>query len=125
MYRPKCFKGLLSLLAIAVTGFLSPVFAIDLLELPAVQSGSATRALLLDVTARGDQSFAAVGQYGVIVVTQDDGETWEQAVVPASVALTGVSFPTPASGWAVGHDGLILHSGDGGKTWQNNWTVTS
>jgi photosystem II stability/assembly factor-like uncharacterized protein len=111
-------KRLLALLMLVVTGFISPAFAIDLLEMPAVQSGAATRTLLLDVTSRGDGSFVAVGTYGVIIESQDNGDTWVQAEVPASVALTGVYFPSPDSGWAVGHDGLILHSGDAGRTWQ-------
>ena len=84
----------------------------------AVQSGAATRALLLDVVARGEKSFVAVGQHGVVIVTDDDGMSWNQAAVPASVALTGVHFPTADSGWAVGHDGLILHSSDGGQNWE-------
>jgi photosystem II stability/assembly factor-like uncharacterized protein len=111
-------KRLLVFLTIAVTGFLSPVFAVDLLEMPAVQSSAATRTLLLDLENRGERSFVAVGTYGVIIVSDDNGESWVQSEVPASVALTGVSFPSPESGWAVGHDGLILHSADGGKTWQ-------
>jgi len=111
-------KRLLVCLTIAVTGFLSPAFAIDLLEMPAVQSGAATRTLLLDITPRGDESFVAVGTYGVVIESGDNGASWVQAEVPASVALTGVHFPSPDSGWAVGHDGLILHSGDGGRTWQ-------
>lgn len=111
-------KHLHSLFAIAILGFASPVSAIDLLELPAVQSGSASRALLLDVDARSDKAFVAVGQYGVIIASGDDGANWTQATVPASVMLTGVHFPTPDMGWAVGHDGLILNSADGGQTWQ-------
>jgi len=107
-----------TLLAAVVLGFTAPAFAIDLLELPAVQSGAAARALLLDVAARSEDSLAAAGTFGVIIVSSDDGETWAQASVPASVTLTGIHFPTPEKGWAVGHDGLILHSGDGGQTWQ-------
>ena len=107
-----------TLLAVAVLGFAAPALAIDLLELPAVQSGAASRALLLDVAARGEDSLAAAGTFGVIIVSGDDGKTWAQASVPASVTLTGIHFPTPEKGWAVGHDGLILHSGDGGQTWQ-------
>ena len=53
-------KRLLVLFTVAVTGFISPAFAIDLLEMPAIQSGAATRALLLDVTPRGEGSFVAV-----------------------------------------------------------------
>jgi photosystem II stability/assembly factor-like uncharacterized protein len=111
-------KFLLRLLAAAAMGLASPAFAIDLLELPAVQSGIATRALLLDVAPRGENGFVAVGEHGVILVSEDGGESWTQASVPASVTLTGVYFPTAEAGWAVGHDGLILHSGDGGHSWQ-------
>lgn len=117
MMKSAFLNRLLVLFAVTVTGFVSPAFAIDLLEMPAVQSGAATRALLLDVSARGEDSIVAVGTHGVIIVSDDNGETWSQAEVPASVALTGVHFPTPDSGWAVGHDGLILHSSDAGKTW--------
>jgi photosystem II stability/assembly factor-like uncharacterized protein len=110
-------KFLLPLL-LATFAWASPAFAVDLLELPAVQTGAASRALLLDITPRGPTGFVAVGEYGVILVSEDGGESWTQAQVPASVTLTGVHFPTPESGWAVGHDGLILHSGDGGHSWQ-------
>jgi photosystem II stability/assembly factor-like uncharacterized protein len=118
MIKPVYLKRLLLLFTIAVTGFSSPAFAVDLLELPAVQSGAASRALLLDTAVRADDALVAVGQHGVIIVSKDNGESWKQASVPASVALTGVDFPTSESGWAVGHDGLILHSNDGGETWQ-------
>lgn len=118
MMKPVYLKRLLLILAMAVTGLFSPAYAIDLLELPAVQSGAASRTLLLDTVVRADDALVAVGQHGVIIVSKDNGQSWAQASVPASVALTGVDFPTPESGWAVGHDGLILHSNDGGKTWQ-------
>lgn len=97
--------------------FMAPAHAIDLLELPAVKSGAASRTLLLDITPRGERSYVAVGTFGVIIISEDDGQTWEQAQVPASVTLTSVFFPTPELGWAVGHDGLILHSSDGGRNW--------
>jgi photosystem II stability/assembly factor-like uncharacterized protein len=111
-------KPLRTLIVMAVLGFATPASAIDLLELPAVQSEAASRALLLDVVARGDKSFAAVGQYGVIIISDENGANWKQAAVPVSVALTGVHFPTADSGWAVGHDGLILHTSDGGVSWE-------
>lgn len=98
--------------------FTTPAMAIDLLEQPAVQSDAATRTLLLDIIRKSDGSLAAVGTFGVIVVSEDDGANWTQASVPASVALTAVHFPSPEKGWAVGHDGLILHSSDGGQSWQ-------
>ena len=111
------FKFLLPLFAAAI-GWAPAALAVDLLDLPAVQTNTATRALLLDVTPRGEEAFVAVGEYGVILVSEDGGESWVQARVPVSVMLTGVYFPTDESGWAVGHDGVILHSGDGGHSWQ-------
>ena len=114
----KTIKRKVLLLVMLAMGWGSPLLAVDLLNLPAVQSAKATEALLLDVTPRGDGAFVAVGEYGVIIVSEDGGETWKQASVPASVMLTGVYFPTAQKGWAVGHDGLILHSTDGGHSWE-------
>ena len=110
-------KFLLPVIATAF-GWGSSAFAVDLLALPAVQTSSATSALLLDVSPRGEGAFVAVGEYGVILVSEDGGESWTQAQVPVSIMLTGVYFPTDESGWAVGHDGVILHSGDGGHSWE-------
>lgn len=115
----RTFKSisLSSLLAIVVMAYCTSVFGVDLLELPAIKSDAASKALLLDVTERPDGTLVAVGTHGVIILSDDFGSTWEQSSVPASVALTGVYFPTPDKGWAVGHDGLILHSADGGVSW--------
>jgi photosystem II stability/assembly factor-like uncharacterized protein len=77
----------------------------------------AARALLLDICAAGDRLVAA-GEHGVIVFSDDKGESWEQARVPASRMLTGVHFADARNGWAVGHDGLILFSQDGGESWR-------
>jgi photosystem II stability/assembly factor-like uncharacterized protein len=118
MINPFKCKSVCAMLTFLLVGVASSALAIDFLELPAVQSNKATKALLLDVTARGENAFVAVGEHGVILVSEDGGETWTQAAVPSSVALTGVYFATDQSGWAVGHDGLILHSNDGGHSWQ-------
>jgi photosystem II stability/assembly factor-like uncharacterized protein len=117
MAPPDC-RNLCTLFFVVLMACARPAAAIDLLEQPSVQSGAATRTLLLDVTTRDRDSYVAVGTFGVIVVTEDDGSSWQQAAVPVSIALTGVYFPTPQKGWAVGHDGVILHSSDGGKNWQ-------
>jgi len=116
----RSFKRTLYYLVLALLGLAlgSQAFAVDLLDLPAVQSEEASKALLLDVARSGEKTFVAVGEYGVVIVSEDGGETWSQAAVPASVMLTAVHFPTPEKGWAVGHDGLILHSADGGRSWQ-------
>jgi photosystem II stability/assembly factor-like uncharacterized protein len=62
--------------------------------------------------------LVAVGERGIIVYSDDAGNTWQQAQVPVSVGLTAVCFPSPQNGWAVGHGGVVLHTADGGKTWE-------
>ena len=89
---------------------------VDLPDRPAISSAAPARAVLLDVTAAG-RRLVAVGERGVVVLSDDDGQTWRQAKVPTSVSLTCVAFPTPVQGWAIGHAGTVLHTEDGGETW--------
>jgi len=89
----------------------------DLLELPALESQRAQQALHLAVTAAGER-LVAVGERGIVRLSDDRGHTWRQARhVPVSVALTAVAFVSASEGWAVGHSGVVLHSTDGGETW--------
>ncbi|MBI5441414.1 MAG: glycosyl hydrolase, partial [Deltaproteobacteria bacterium] len=81
----------------------------DLLLLPAVRSDRAASSMLLGV-ARAGARLVAVGEWGHILTSDDNGVTWAQASVPTSVTLTAADFPTPAKGWAVGHDGVVLHT---------------
>jgi photosystem II stability/assembly factor-like uncharacterized protein len=83
----------------------------------AMKSRYATESLLLGVTRAGTR-MVAVGEYGHVVLSDDDGKTWRQAKrVPSTVTLTAVAFVDEKTGWAVGHDTLILHTTDGGETW--------
>lgn len=83
----------------------------------AVQSKLATEALLLGVTRAGKR-IVAVGEYGNIVLSDDDGATWHQAKdVSTTVTMTAVHFADDKRGWAVGHDTLVMHTADGGETW--------
>jgi photosystem II stability/assembly factor-like uncharacterized protein len=59
----------------------------------------------------------AVGQRGHVLLSDDGGATWSQAVVPVSSDLTAVCFVTPERGFAVGHDGVVLATDDGGQSW--------
>lgn len=89
---------------------------IPLLDQPALQSAKASRAVLLAVTRAGER-LVAVGERGIILLSDDSGASWRQAQVPASVSLTSVQFVDAEQGWAVGHLGVVLHSADGGETW--------
>lgn len=88
----------------------------DPLDVPASFSSLAASSPLFSIAQAGKR-LVAVGQRGHILMSDDDGRQWQQAVVPVSTDLTAVHFPVPAKGWAVGHDGVILHSTDGGRTW--------
>ena len=89
----------------------------DLLRLPAARNTNATAAMLLDVVNTG-RRLVAVGEHGIVICSDDNGDTWVQSEVPVSVTLTAACFPTPTHGWAVGHDGVVLHSSDGGGSWE-------
>ena len=90
---------------------------LDPLDRPALKTERAQSSLMLSTAKAGDR-LVAVGEYGRIIISNDDGGTWQQVSSPVSVDLVSVSFPTDAMGWASGHAGVILHSADGGMTWE-------
>ncbi len=93
------------------------VSAGESVQIPAIRSALASKALLTD-SARLSDRVVAVGAYGNIVYSTD-GKTWTQANVPSQGLLTTVYFVDDREGWAAGHDTLILHTTDGGE----NWTI--
>jgi photosystem II stability/assembly factor-like uncharacterized protein len=80
----------------------------------------AARSLLLNAQVAG-HTIIAVGAYGHVLRSVDDGRTWEVAAVPTLVTLTAAHFPDARNGWAVGHDAQVLHSADGGRTWTRQY----
>jgi photosystem II stability/assembly factor-like uncharacterized protein len=88
----------------------------DRLQEAAPLTERATQSLLLDI-ARAGERLVAVGEQGLVLLSDDGGDHWRQAEVPVSVLLTAVSFADGQQGWAVGHDGTVLHSTDGGASW--------
>lgn len=76
-----------------------------------------TQSLLLDAV-RVDDRIVVVGEHGHILISSDEGQSWQQASVPTRTALTGVAFAGKNKGWVVGHDALILRTLDGGQTWE-------
>ena len=72
---------------------------------------------LLDITRVG-QRLVAVGERGVLLLSDDNGIGWRQVQMPVSATLTAVQFVDARNGWVVGHSGVVLHSADAGQTWQ-------
>jgi photosystem II stability/assembly factor-like uncharacterized protein len=112
--------------AMALLGNATAVWAADAAATPTagdlvfrapVMFDSPERMQLNDVTRAGVR-LIAVGERGVIVSSDDNGNSWTQAQVPVSATLTAVTFVNDSLGWAVGHAGVILHTRDAGRSWE-------
>ena len=79
--------------------------------------GAPEKAPVIAVAMAG-RRIVAVGDYGIVILS-DDGKVYRQAkAVPTRAVLTSVFFLDDKRGWAAGHDGTILATMDAGETWQ-------
>lgn len=67
--------------------------------------------------AKAGTKIVAVGERGLVLLSDDNGKHWHQGRVPVSVSLTAVRFVNDTVGMAVGHGGVVLGTSDGGETW--------
>jgi photosystem II stability/assembly factor-like uncharacterized protein len=88
----------------------------DALNRPSAISRNASKAVLLGAEQVGSR-IVAVGERGIILLSDDNGSTWRQATVPVSVTLVAIRFVDVKTGYAVGHGGTVLTTHDGGETW--------
>lgn len=88
----------------------------DALQRPALQAVSPQGAVMIGAAQAGAR-IVAVGERGLVILSDDDGATWRQARTPVSVTLTAVRFADAQHGFAVGHGGVVLTSNDGGESW--------
>ena len=102
--------GLLATAAVAVAA--EP----EALARPALKARNAERAVLLAAAQAGPR-LVAVGERGLVVVSEDGGRAWSQVPTPVSVSLTAVRFTDAKNGVAVGHGGVVLTTADGGSSW--------
>ena len=84
---------------------------------PAPSVAQPQRALLNGI-ARAGQRLVAVGEHGLVIWSDDNGQAWHQAAVPVDVNLTTVAFVDEHHGWATGHQGVVLSSENGGESWR-------
>lgn len=85
--------------------------------MPAHAWPAPTHMMLLDA-ARAGKRIVAVGEHGIVLLSDDEGKTYRQArTVPVSATLSAVTFTDDKHGWAVGQWGTILATSDGGETW--------
>jgi len=94
---------------------------IDFAMLPALESTQPTKATMLDLAHTGER-LVAVGEQGLILYSDNQGKSWQQANVPVSVSITSVFFVNAELGWATGHQGVILMTTDGGHSWTRQFS---
>jgi len=119
MIRNRRLGGLaiaLALSAIALQTYAEGKTVGSVLASPAIQVPAPAQAVLIDL-ARAGERLIAVGERGVIVLSDDNGRSWRQVQVPVSVSLSSVQFVDAKRGWAVGHAGTVLATVDGGEHW--------
>lgn len=88
----------------------------EALQRPALAVKAPQRAVLL-AAARAGERLVAVGERGIIALSDDRGTSWRQAPCPVSVSLTMVRFADATHGVAVGHGGTVLTTADAGASW--------
>lgn len=89
----------------------------DALQRPALMVRAPAQAVLLGA-AWAAQRIVAVGERGIVVVSDDGGQSWRQKQTPVSVSLTAVRFADAKHGVAIGHGGTVLTTADGGTSWE-------
>lgn len=109
-------RSALALLGAAVAGDVLAVPVAPALDRAAVAVRSGERSVLLGA-ARAGERIVAVGERGLVLLSDDGARTWRQAIVPVSVTLTAVRFADAKRGFVVGHGGVVMATADGGDSW--------
>jgi photosystem II stability/assembly factor-like uncharacterized protein len=117
MFRPRLLAALTCSLCLAAAALSATAERAntDLHSAPPLVQ--ADHAPIIAATLAG-RRVVAVGDYGIVILS-DDGKAYRQASkVPTRTVLTSVYFLDDKNGWAADHDGTVLATHDGGDTWQ-------
>jgi photosystem II stability/assembly factor-like uncharacterized protein len=100
----------------ATAGAAPAAAAVDAWKRPALTARHPARAVTQSAAQAGER-LVAVGERGLVLLSDDGGKRWRQAPSPVSVTLTTVRFADARHGVAVGHAGVVLSTADGGDSW--------
>jgi photosystem II stability/assembly factor-like uncharacterized protein len=114
-YLPQLASGVLLLLPLSSACSAAMTAPAELTQ-NSIMSKKATAAVMLAVTSAGSR-LVAVGERGIVLLSDDAGKSWRQVATPVQVSLVAVQFVDAKIGWAVGHLGVVLHTVDGGQSW--------
>ena len=113
-----CLRALLAATSVAAALFTGTSVAVAEAQLQySPIMPKASRSTLIDVERAGKR-IVVVGERGIVLYSDDRGESWQQGKMPFFRMLTGVSFADDKKGWAVGHQSMVFHTRDGGETWE-------
>jgi photosystem II stability/assembly factor-like uncharacterized protein len=73
---------------------------------------------LLGLNCPEELTCLAVGRDGLIMVSRDGGQTWQQPKSPTDSSLWNLSCASPQFCMASGRSGLVIITEDGGQTWR-------
>lgn len=103
-------------MSLAAAAALAGEPVVEALARPSITIRHPEMAAMLGAALAGSR-IVAVGERGLIVISDDRGDHWRQVASPVSVTLTTVRFADSSRGVVVGHGGSILTTADGGLTW--------
>jgi len=78
----------------------------------------ASQKLLMDIKLLANDRLVAVGERGHIILSDNNGDSWRQVLVPTEELLTKLYFTDKNTGWAIGHQQVILKTEDAGESWE-------
>lgn len=115
------FRSILAAAGLSLAGIAPMVLGaesvVEPLDRPAVEIRNPQGAFMIGA-AKAGSTIVAVGERGLVLLSDDNGQSWRQGEVPVSTGLTAVRFANAREGMAVGHGGVVLGTSDGGETWQ-------
>jgi len=83
-------------------------------------------AILTNLQFLGPETAIATGEYGLVLRTEDGGQTWDYVgYLPEEFYPHAAHFTSVDEGWVGGLNGFIYHTTDGGETWSRQPTDTS
>lgn len=74
--------------------------------------------VLYGVTWAGPDFVAISGEFGVILVSNDGGRTFQSHPSGVEITLFGIFFVDNMRGWSVGMEQTLIMTHDGGVTWE-------
>jgi photosystem II stability/assembly factor-like uncharacterized protein len=75
-------------------------------------------AMLVDGSSPSRAVCWLVGQAGVVMLTIDEGRSWQRLASPASIDLRSVTATSDKNATVVAADGRRFSTSDGGRNWR-------